>query len=87
MRQHSEKMKGVWFFLLVWQTVVPIHRYRFQMSVDALSLHWSQELVASGLRKTGYVHLAVTWVAAGRLMQEVLPTEVEGVASLANHLC
>ena len=87
MRQHSENTKGVCFFLPVWQTVVPIHRYWFQMSADALSLHWSQELVVSGLRKTDYVRLAVIWVAAGILMQEGFPTEIEGVASLADHLC
>lgn len=82
MRQRSAR-----FFSPVWQTVVPIHRYWFQMSVDALSLHWSQELVVSGLRKTDYVCLAVILVAAGRLMQEVFPTEREGFASLADHLC
>lgn len=71
----------------MWQTVVPIRRYWFQMSVDALSLHWSQELVVSGLRKTDYVCLAVIWVAAERLMQEVFLTEIEGIASLADHLC
>jgi len=56
MRQRSEKMKiRVWFSLPVWQTVVPRHHYWFQMSVDALSLHWLQELVVSGLRKTDMI--------------------------------
>lgn len=87
MRQHSEKMKDVWIFSPVWQTVVPTHHYWFQMSVDALWLHWSQELVVSGLRKTNYICLAVIWVAAGTLMQEVFPTRTEGVASLVDHLC
>lgn len=64
MRKCSEKM--VSGSLPAWQTAVPAHHYWFQMSDDALSLHWSQELVVSGLRKTDYISLAVICVAARR---------------------
>lgn len=78
------RKNGVWFSLPVWQTAVPAHHCWFQMSDDALSLHWSQALVVSGLGKTDDVGLAVICVTAERWMEELFPTETEEAASLAD---